>query len=102
MKNIYLQLFLMFDVFIMGVLATTGVRHIFEHFKDKQEGEKTPLVKQAQNIHLPPALRQQLLDEAQTNFSTLQPKNSSTALATQRLISSNRLKRWLMKQFKKN
>ena len=61
----------MFDVFIMGVLATTGVRHIIGHFNDKKEGNKTPVAKQGQNAYLPPTLRQQLLDDARTNFKTI-------------------------------
>jgi F0F1-type ATP synthase membrane subunit b/b' len=62
----FLQLFLLFDVFLMGVLAATAVKHAYAHFRPPPQPEKPH--SPAQGAHLPAATREQLLQTAQTNF----------------------------------
>lgn len=65
--NIYLAIFLLFDVFVMGVFASTAVRHGLAHFRPHEHDlEKSHLA--AQSGHLPPSLREKLLAEAEANF----------------------------------
>lgn len=66
----YLQIFLFVDVFFIGVLATIAVRHGFAHFNLKKlglpKGHTT-----SQGGHLPPAVRERLLEEAQADFQSV-------------------------------
>jgi hypothetical protein len=74
MNSIFLQLFLLLDVFFMGALAATALRHAYAHFRphqpDKPEREK-PHAPPMQNGHLPPSVREHLLEAAQANFQTV-------------------------------
>lgn len=66
----FLQLFLLFDVFLMGAIAATAIRHAYAHFRPHDEEPKkghTP----TQNGHLPPSVREHLLEEAQANFESV-------------------------------
>lgn len=73
MKTTYLQLFLLFDVFFMGALATTAIRHAYAHFKPPAPEPEKPKLRAVamQNGHLPTALREQLLETAQENFEVV-------------------------------
>ncbi|HSX36866.1 MAG TPA: OmpH family outer membrane protein [Patescibacteria group bacterium] len=66
----YLQIFLYVDVFFIGVLATIAVRHGFAHLNLK----KLSLPKghtASQGGHLPPSVREHLLEEAQIGFRSV-------------------------------
>ena len=66
----FLQLFLLFDVFLIGAISATALRHARAHFwPDKHDGEK--LHTSNQGTHLPPAIREKLLEEAQANFQAV-------------------------------
>lgn len=68
--NIFLLIFLLVDVFVAGVLAATAMRHGLAHFRPhKHDLEKH--LSAGQTAHLPPALRQQLLDAAQADFQAV-------------------------------
>jgi len=71
MKTIYLQIFLGFDIFLAGVLAATAFRHARAHYRPQEHDEPHPA-----GGHLPPAMREKLLEEAQSNFETV--LNSAT------------------------
>lgn len=64
--NIYLVIFLLIDVFLAGVCVPFAVRHARAHFGDKKQADKPPVP--MQNGHLPPSVREHLLEEAQANF----------------------------------
>lgn len=58
-----LQVFLFINVFIVGVVATIAIQHALAHFRQK---DKKPVEQRLPK--LPPAIRQQLLDEAEAKF----------------------------------
>jgi F0F1-type ATP synthase membrane subunit b/b' len=68
--NTYLLIFLLFDVFIAGALAATAVRHALAHFRPgSHDLEKAHAPNQ--NGHLPPSVREKLLEEAEANFRSV-------------------------------
>jgi len=76
--NAPLAIFLLFDVFVIGVVATVATRHAMAHFNpDKHDLEKTH--PQPQGGHLPPAVREQMLAAAQAEFQAVL-KQSTTEL----------------------
>lgn len=69
METAFLQLFILLDVFVAGILATMALRHAKAHFRpNTHDLEKTRPSAATQGAHLPPAVRQQMLEEAQANF----------------------------------
>lgn len=69
--NTYFQIFLLIDVFIMGVLATIAIRHAYAHFRPaKHEPEPTNLPVTTIDP-LPPVLRQRLLQTSQEQFQAV-------------------------------
>lgn len=54
----------------MGVLAATAIRHAYAHYRPHVEPEKLP-THPGPTGHLPPAVREQMLAEAQTNFQNV-------------------------------
>lgn len=64
--SVGLLIFLLFDAFIMGALAVTALRHARAHFWPHEPEHAKPSI--PQGGHLPPAVREQLLAEAQKNF----------------------------------
>lgn len=78
-SSIFLQIFLLVDVFLIGVAASAAIRHALAHFRPHEhEHEKHPAP--PQNGHLPPAVREQLLAKAQANFQNVLDR-SATELA---------------------
>jgi hypothetical protein len=65
--SIFLQAFLAFDIFLVGVVAAIAAQHAFAHFRPQpRETEKphyTP-----QTMHLPPAIKEQMIQESKANF----------------------------------
>ena len=67
--SVFVQIFLYVDVFFIGVIAATALRHAYAHYRpDKHESvnKHNP----ADDTYLPPAVRQRLLETAQANFET--------------------------------
>jgi F0F1-type ATP synthase membrane subunit b/b' len=93
--NTYLLIFLLVDVFIAGVLATAVVRHALAHFwPHKHDLEKH--LSASQTAHLPPALRQQLLDAAQADFQNVL-KRAAHDLEKDLAVTSEDIKKNLSK-----
>ena len=66
--NIFLVTFLLVDVLLIGIFTPYVIRHARAHFWHKaQEGSVKPRAAM-QNGHLPPSVREQLLEDAQKNF----------------------------------
>lgn len=65
--NLFLQIFLLINIFLMGVLAAIAARHAYAHFKRPQE-EPKPQTPTTPQIHLPPEFKARLIGEAEHNF----------------------------------
>lgn len=61
-----LQVFLLINVFIIGVVASIAARHAYAHFRPHPEDKKARQAEQAP--HLPAAVKEQLLLEAKQKF----------------------------------
>lgn len=68
MGSIYLQIFLLINVFFMGVLVTIGVRHLVAHFKPKEPEKPRQIATGPTQVKLPPMVRAHLVKEAEDNF----------------------------------
>lgn len=68
-ESTILQIFLLLNVFVMGALVTIAFRHAYAHYRPEKHAEKPRLP--AQGVHLPPALRAQLLEASQAKFQTI-------------------------------
>ena len=66
--NTYLLIFLLIDVFLAGAIAATALRHAYAHFRPEEHDLDKTHRPSAQSTHLPPAVREKLLEEAQENF----------------------------------
>lgn len=88
MSNILLQSFILLNVFIMGILVSVAVRHAYAHFRPRQndEIEKSHPHIQAQSAHLPPAVKERLLQASQAHFQAV--LNRSAAELQQDLKST--------------
>jgi phosphoglycerate-specific signal transduction histidine kinase len=61
-----LQIVLLVNMLLIGVLAAVASRHALAHYwPSEHDREKS---KPKQDMHLPPAIRQKLLEEAQADF----------------------------------
>lgn len=72
-------IFLLFDAFIIGVLATLAVRYARAHFwppEPEHEPEK-PHPTQPQSAHLPPVVRQQMLETARLDFQAMLKRSAA-------------------------
>lgn len=86
--NTFLQLFLLFDIFVMGVLAAVAYRHAYAHFRPpKAEPKPHP---SPQDVHLPAAAREHLLEQAEANFKAALD-HSATQLHRDLAATSERL-----------
>ncbi len=61
----FLHIFLIINVFIIGVLSAIGVRHAWAHFKTKPNKSAAPAV---QAVRLSPEVREKLLAKAEADF----------------------------------
>lgn len=86
-----LQAFLYANFFLIGVLAVLAVQHALAHFKP-HEHDAERHVPTPQNGHLPPAIREQLIEAAQKQYQAvlnraateLQTDLTTTATAIQK------------------
>jgi len=86
----FLYAFLIVDVFFMGALASVALRHAYAHFRpDRHDGEKSR--KPYENGHLPPSVREHLLEAAQKNFQQVL-NTSADELQKDLADSSERIK----------
>lgn len=67
MNTIFLQIFLLVNVFFIGILAATAIRHAYAHFRPRKQ-EKPRLLAIPPQIHLTPEVRQRIIEEAEENF----------------------------------
>ncbi len=65
-----LQLFLLVDVFFAGVVASIAVRHAYAHFRPPPPEPDKPHA-QAAGDHLPPAVKERLMQTSQAHFQAV-------------------------------
>ncbi len=69
-----LQIFLLFNAVIVGAVATLAVQHAIAHFWPRKETKKATVDTSA---HLPAAIRDQLLADAQKKYQTMLDQSAS-------------------------
>lgn len=85
--SLILQIFLLVNVFLIGVLTAIGVRSAYAHFRPAKDAPK--LAPQTLDVALPTATKEQLLKEANDKFhdvvdhSAYEFQHSLRATATQ-------------------
>ena len=72
----FLQIFLLINIFLIGVVTALAVQHAFAHFKphppEADKPRPTP-----QNAHLPFEVRKHLLEAAQTHFEAVLDRSAA-------------------------
>src|SRR3990167_10130065 len=67
--NIFLLIFLIVDVFILGMLAAVAVRHAYAHFRPEHRQSETQIP--AANFDLPPDVKERLAHDSQAQFQSV-------------------------------
>jgi len=70
----FLQLFLLVNVFIIGALSATAIRHAWAHFRPQKPKAEKPVV---QTVHLPPEVKERMLATAQADFKAVLEKSTA-------------------------
>lgn len=72
----FLQIFLLVNIFLIGVVTAIAVQHAFAHFRPRPpEANKPHPI--PQNAHLPFEVRKHLLEAAQTHFETVLDRSAA-------------------------
>lgn len=66
-----LEVVLAVNALLVGALVVFAVQHALAHFRPHEHDAEHHALQQLQNGHLPPALRQQLIEEAQKRFESV-------------------------------
>jgi regulatory protein YycI of two-component signal transduction system YycFG len=72
--SLFFQIFIILNVFIMGILVAIAARHAYAHFHPTSTAEPEkphPARPTYQAVHLSPEVKQRLLQSAQANFQTV-------------------------------
>jgi len=81
MSDTFLQLFLLANVFFMGVLTTIAIRHAYAHFRPhSHDAEKSHHLPAAVKSPLPPEIKEKLLQESQAKFQTALDRSAEELL----------------------
>ncbi len=67
MTPAFLQVVLMVNIFIMGLVAAAAIRHAYAHFHPEHHEADHPHAT-SEVVHVPPAVKQRLLEAAENNF----------------------------------
>lgn len=70
----FLQIFLLINVFIIGALSATAIRHAWAHFRPRPIKPEKPA---PQPVHLPPEVKERLLEKAQEDFKAILDKSAN-------------------------
>lgn len=62
-----LEIFLLFNALVVGIVATLAIQHAIAHFRPRKDVKKTADT----SAHLPTAVRDQLLADAQKKYQTM-------------------------------
>lgn len=63
-----LQIFLIVDVFFVGVLATVALQHAVAHFRPQKQSETPPSTTAPTKDYVPPMMRERLAKESEAKF----------------------------------
>ena len=63
-----LQIFLIVDVFFVGVLATIALQHAIAHFRPRKQPETPPPAAVTAKDYVPPMMRERLAKESEAKF----------------------------------
>lgn len=78
MGTTLLQIFLLVIVFMIGALTTIAVQHAYAHYHPHHEDDKPqPPAQTAPGGHLPPAVKERLLQQSQSRFQTVLDKSAA-------------------------
>jgi hypothetical protein len=65
----WVDIFLVVNILIIGVLLTLAAQHAYAHFRPRPETK--PTTHGNQNAHIPPEVRQRLLEAAEANYQNV-------------------------------
>jgi hypothetical protein len=68
MDPLYLQIFLLVNVFLVGVLTAIAIQHARAHFRPKPKQDIKPNLPPVAPVELPKEVKENLIHEAQANF----------------------------------
>jgi len=71
MSITFLQIFLLINVFLIGAVFATALRHAYAHFRPHSHDSEKIHQTAAQVVHLSPKVRDSLLQSAQDKFQTI-------------------------------
>ncbi len=74
--DIFLQIFLLVNVFLIGVGAAIGTRHLYAHYRPQPEVKKAPTPEQT--VRLSAQTREQLIKEAEDTYRATLTKTTTT------------------------
>jgi F0F1-type ATP synthase membrane subunit b/b' len=94
MGGTFLQIFLLTNVFLMGVVATFAVRHALAHFRPHTHDADKHSPTNDKDGHLPPAVRQRLLEQSEEHFQKVLDR-SATELQNGLKATAERLNKQL-------
>jgi len=66
-----LQIFLLVNVFLVGVVFAAAIRHAYAHFRPQSHEVEKPHRPAAQPVHLPPEVKEHMLQTAQEHFQSV-------------------------------
>lgn len=70
-----LQIFLVINAFVIGGLVTVACQHAYAHFHQKKEKKEPRTIEHS--AHLPPAIRERLIAEAQRKYEVMLDKSAA-------------------------
>jgi hypothetical protein len=72
-----LQYSILADIFFMGVLVSVAIRHLYLHFKHKNDPiEVAKPHEKPQGAHLPPAVRERMIEKSEAEFESVLNKSA--------------------------
>lgn len=74
--GLFLQIFLLVNVFLIGVGVAIGARHLYAHYRPQPEVKKTPAPEQA--VRLSAQTRELLIKEAENTYRDTLTKTTTT------------------------
>lgn len=76
MKLDFLQIFLLINIFIIGVVITLAIQHAYAHIKPQPKSSKKGRLPN-QTMHLPLAIREHLLEQSQNKFQAVLDRSAN-------------------------
>ncbi|HUC96099.1 MAG TPA: hypothetical protein VMR16_00325 [Candidatus Saccharimonadales bacterium] len=71
MYSSFLEISLLVTFFLIGAISITAIRHAYAHFRPHDHEDERSHRPAAQPVHLPPEVKEHLLQTAQTKFQSI-------------------------------